>query len=377
MHSAILSLALVALGQAPDVSQKQVIDELIAKLGHRDYKVREQASKRLLEIGPVASDAIKAAQNSVDSEISDRCLKLYPMLWSVGLEKRLQAFVRSEGMKNSEELPLVKKWFDIVGDSKASRELYANMLRMNSSLVKTAEEHPERIPTILGDYAKSIYVRSGVATVVQPTGLTGEAEVSLFLFLGAIGDVRRFNLPGISSAHYYQFINSEWLSKSLSNESPIPETRVLFAKWLEKERYTTVMRRAIEIAAQHKLTECVAPLLKIAKDANTTPYVRATALLGLSRFGGKSTIKDLEPFFDDKIQIATVMVNNVRGNVQLRDVALGTALHLAGQSPKDFGFERESPNLGQLPPSYAYYAFSSDEKREAAHQKWREWAKAK
>lgn len=376
MQSAVLLLACLYVGQGADAVTKRQIDALIVQLGHREYRQRELAGKQLLEIGPAASEAIKAGQQSEDAEISERCRKLYPLIWTMGLEKRLKVFVGSEGTKNTEELPLAKKWLEIVGDSKSSREMYANMMRVNSTMLKAAEDQPAKLPTIVAEYAKSMYTRSGGSTAIKLTGMATEPEVSTFLFLGAIGEVRRLTLPGMTSIHYYQFLNAESLAKSLDEPATSKETRLLFSRWLEKERYTTVMRRSIEIAAEHKVNECAAPLIKIAKDANTTPYVRATALMGLVRFGDKKTINDLTPFLKDNLQIATVMVNNIRGSVQLRDVALGSAIQLSGQSLKDFGFERDLPRAGQLPPSYVYYAFSSDEKRAEAFKKWDEWAKS-
>jgi hypothetical protein len=59
----------------------------------------------------------------------------------------------------------------------------------------------------------------------------------------------------------------------------------------------------------------------------------------------------------------------------MRDVALAAAAQLAGQNPADFGFERRAP-AGLATVSYIYYAFTTDEKRAAAHAKWQEWAAA-
>ena len=58
----------------------------------------------------------------------------------------------------------------------------------------------------------------------------------------------------------------------------------------------------------------------------------------------------------------------------MRDVALGAAVQLAGEGLADFGFERRPPTALASLSSYTYYAFPSDEKRDAAHRKWKEWA---
>lgn len=375
-HTAILLLALLQAGQDPDPRQKKEIEALVERLGHRDYRVREQAGVRLLEIGPDASDAIKAGQLSADGEISERCRKLYPLLWTMGLDKRLRAFVQSPNLKDADELPFVKKWLEITGDTKASRELYANMARGHSRELKTAEEHPERIPALLGEFAKSIYVQSAGATAARASALASEPDVTFFLFLGAVGEVRRTSLPGVSSPHYYQFLNADWTTRSLGGDKPSKEVRLLYARWLEKERYTTVMRRAIEIARQHKVAECGPAVLKIAKDVNAIPYVRATALTGFAFIGSRENVKDLEPFLTDKVLVANVVRNNTRTSVQLRDVALVASILIAGQSPKDFGLEQDSAmRAGGGMITYSTHCFPDDDKREAGHQKWKEWSR--
>jgi hypothetical protein len=98
------------------------------------------------------------------------------------------------------------------------------------------------------------------------------------------------------------------------------------------------------------------------------------ALMGFAKIAGKDNLKDLEPFLKDATQLAAVVVvNGERGSVQMRDVALGAAILAAGLNLSDFGFERKPPS-GVSSVSYTYFAFGTDEKRDAAHAKWKEWA---
>lgn len=377
MTYAVLFLACLPAAPDPDVRLKKEIDALVQTLGHRDYKLREQAGRQLLEIGAPAAEAIKAGQASPDSEISDRCKKLYPQIWTLALEKRLVKFIKATGAKDSDDLPFAKTWLEIAGDATAGRELYANMVRAHADRLRDAEARPDRVPAILAEFAKGVYTKNlATGAVPRPGSAIGEPDVALFLFLGAVGDVRRTVTPGMSSTHATQFLNSEWLAKALGGDAPNKPARALFAKWLEKERYSIVMRRGMDLAAVHKVTECVPIILKIAADTNTTALVRATALLGFSRLGTKDNLKDLEPFLKDTGMVTTVGVaGGLRTTIQTRDVALGAALLMTGQSPKEFGFEREAPTATTM-TSYTYYGFSDDDKRDAAHAKWKEWAAA-
>jgi hypothetical protein len=95
--------------------------------------------------------------------------------------------------------------------------------------------------------------------------------------------------------------------------------------------------------------------------------------VGFFQLGTKDDLPALEPLLKSEVQIAAVQVNGERGTVQVRDVALGAAIALAGQDPLDFGFVRR-PLAATAFSSYAAFAFATDEQRAAAHQKWKEWA---
>ena len=91
-------------------------------------------------------------------------------------------------------------------------------------------------------------------------------------------------LPGTSSTYYYQFLNSAYLPGKFSDEP----MRKLYAAWLERERYSVVLRRAIDIGAQNGVKECDPTVLKIAADEGTIPIVRAMALLGFASWAPKT-----------------------------------------------------------------------------------------
>src|SRR5262245_2530985 len=378
MTSAILlAVALTAAAPPADADVKKRAELLVAQLGDPDYRDREKAAKELLTIGYAAKDAVLAGQRSADQEISDRCTKLYPAIWKHDLEKRVQRFLDEPAGPLPEDLPGAARWLKLAGDTNASRELYGEMVKAHPDPLLDVELHPERVPTAYLEHVRNVYTRImprpvGTTTTVRP-GPAVE-DVLLFLFLGAVGDVRTSVPPGTSTTYFYQFLNSANFAAKLSAGASGAPVRKLFAAWLEKERYPILLRRGMDVAAQNKVAECRATVLKIAADSRTVLYMRATALLGLAKLGTKDDLTELEPFLKDKTQIAIVRVNGEPWAIQMRDVALGAAVQLAGESLADFGFERRPPaNLVSV-TSYTYYAFHSDDKRDAAQQKWKEWA---
>jgi hypothetical protein len=211
---------------------------------------------------------------------------------------------------------------------------------------------------------------SGPAVRVGPP----DSDVLLFLFLGAAGDVRPVRQPGISSSYYSHLLSATYLTDELAADPPNVPFRKLYAGWLAKERYSIAVRRGIDVAVQHQVHECAPAILKIVADRGTLGSVRGTALSGFARIATKEDLPALAPLLEDEVQIVATVINGERATVQMRDVALAAAIHLTGQNPLDFGFERKLPAGAVLSASYIYYAFTSDEKRSAAHAKWKQWA---
>ena len=263
---------------------------LVARLGSPSYRDREAAARALLAIGYPAKDAVLAGQKSPDTEISDRCAKLYPVIWRADLEKRVRKFLDDPDGLVPADLPGAARWLKAAGDGKESRQLYATLVRAHPETLTDVELHPERLQQAYYDLLRDVHGRTGGRA--NPA----EADVLLFLFLGAAGDVRTAVQRGISSAYYYQFLNSAYLTTQFGADPPAVPVRKLYAAWLEKERYSIVLRRGIDLAAQHKVRECAPVALKIASDPTTLASLRATALLGFARLGTRDDVKELAPF---------------------------------------------------------------------------------
>jgi hypothetical protein len=369
-------LTALALG-APqaDGELKKRAEELVGHLGDPVYRDREKAARELLDIGYPARDAVLAGQRSADAEVSDRCKKLYPAIWRADLDRRVGRFLADPDGPIPDDLPGAARWLKTAGDGKESRLLYASVVRAHPELLLEVELNPDRLRPAYVVLARDVYDRVHGRPPTAAANRPGpdESEVLAFLFLGATGDVRPTVLAGPSSVYFTQFLTSPHLATALAADPPNVPVRRLFAAWLEKERYSVTLRRAIDLATQHKVRECAPAILKVGADPGTMPSVRATALLGFARLGTKDDLPALEPLLKSEVQIGTVVVNQERWTVQARDVALGAAVLLAGQDPADFGFARKPPNSPAFIGSYTAYAFESDEARAAAHQKWREW----
>lgn len=370
MLHAITFMAL-SLGAPPDAAVKKRAEALVARLGSPSYRDRELAARELIEIGFAVRDAVLAGQKSPDPEIRERCTQLYPVIWRADLERRVKRFLDAPDASIPDDLPGAARWVEVAGDGKESRRLYATMVRAHHEQLLEVDLHPARLADVYLDFLRGVRSHGASAGPGGRVG-PGDSDVLLFLFLGAVGETRPARRPGISSTSYSQFLSAPFLTAALSADPPDVPFRRLYAGWLAKERYSIAVRRGIDVAAQHKVHECAPAILKIVADRDTIASVRAAALMGFGRLGTKDDIPALDSLLKDDLQIAITSLRQ-RGTIQMRDVALAAAVHLAGQNPQDFGFERKIP-AGATSVSYIYCAFASDEKRAAAHAKWKEWA---
>jgi hypothetical protein len=369
-------LAALLAAAPPETDLKKRAEELVPHLGNPSFRDREQAARELLAIGYPAKDAVLAGQKSKDAEVSDRCLKLYPIIWRTDLERRVQKFLDAPDGAVPADLPGATKWFDVAGDGKESRHLYTAMVTAHPELLLQVELQPERLSELYTDFARDHYARTVArpASGTSPGALPNEADVLLFLFLGTAGDARSDVPRGVSPSHIYRFLNAPALLTRLGPDSTNEPVRRLYAAWLEKERYTLILRRSLDLAVMLKVKECAPAVAKIANDPRTVATVRATAMLGLGRLGTRDDVKELAPLLKDEAQVCQTVINKERATVQMRDVALAAAITLAGQNPNEFGFERLVPAGVNNNRSYVYCAFTSDDKRAAAHDKWAKWA---
>src|SRR5262245_32971183 len=203
-------LIALALAVPPDGEVKRRAEELVGRLGDHTYRDREKAARELLDIGYPAKDAVLAGQRSHDPEVSDRCKKLYPVIWRIDLEKRVRRFLDDPDGPIPDDLPGAARWLKIAGDGKESRRLYAEMVRAHPEPLLAVELHPERLLAVYRDFVRDIYTSAVGAPggVVAARRAPGESELLLFLFLGAAGDTRPATLAGMSSVYFTQFLTS-------------------------------------------------------------------------------------------------------------------------------------------------------------------------
>jgi hypothetical protein len=377
MFSATLLSAVLMSAVTGDAGtdRKRAFD-LISELGSPSFKAREKANTELAKLGGAAVDALREGVKNPDTEISERCRKLLPQAIEASLQAKIEQFLSKPNGPIPDDLPGLKRWMAIVGNTKDGKQLYGKVVKEHRLILLDIEQYPDEAPNRFQSFCQEIYNRHRFPNAPQTAlrNIASESELLVFLFLGSDLNCRQKNgtAPTVLMAHANVFLNSTYLPDSLSGPAASDATKKLFLSWLEIERYPILMRRGFTIASNANLREAVPIAIKVAADQTAAPAVRPYGLLVVSKLVKADDVKLLKTLLEDKTVVGRSAVNGAVKPVELRDIALGIAVQATGQNTADYGFDRLNPNLPAA-ISFSYYAMS-EEKREAAFKKWAEWS---
>jgi len=343
---------------------------LIRQLGDDSFRVREHASRQLIQMGRAAKPALLRGIADANAEIAERSRRLLPVAREADLKARIEAFTQDKDGKATHDLPGWARYQKLVGADAASRALFVEILDTNSALVEVAEEEPrllaERYTQRLQEIQMAMQRPSSGVNALRL------ADVAALLFVGTYGEEaktpNRNNVNVFVGNFFYQKVFRDALTGGTQNE-PV---RRLFLAWMDVRTDLTSLQQGLQVAIQCDLKAALPIARKMASAKETVPFMKGMALLAIGKLGGKEQIADLEPFLADETVLGNANFNNVMSSTQMRDVALAVGIHLSGQQPKDHGFEM----LQQQPLNFSYFynlGFADDAKRTAAHAKWKEW----
>jgi hypothetical protein len=383
-----ISCWLVLLGSAsaepkPLPSAEQVkAENLVHALGDHSYKVREQAGRDLLQMGRAAYPALQQGLMDENPEVRARCRRLWPIIFDIDLQARLDLFLADTEGKQTHDLPGWPRFRKLVGEDRSARELYAKMLRADGALMEQAENRPEVFSP------DRLVIR---ATQMQQLGnnpradakdIGGEGDYASILFLSSnpkfpSGQI----MPQQIGTIFYQPLMRQLLATGDHAEA----MRKLAIAWFERhiEESPNVIHQMSNLATQVGLKEVIPSALKVATNKQAPPFTRATALAIVGRVGSKEQIAAIEPLLAENTLVTNFMVrqggvgnggavnNQVRAS-QIGDVALAMTIHLSGQKPGDFGYDMTKTNPNALFSPH-YLGFVDDATRADARRKWKEW----
>jgi hypothetical protein len=352
--------------------------QLVKQLGDARFNVRDAAEKELMRLGLAAFEALKEGEKDTDLHVHERCRALQLIVSELMLQKQIEHFKNKES--GPEALIFAESFLKITGDTKEARELYAEAMIMHSQLLDDVWRDRKNGVQTLHAYCDLLAARIRFQQDIDSGSLIEStkraepikrADLLVFFFLSQELPAEK---DGSFSNYCYQVLRSRTLTEILSSNSPdaLPFKK-LFIAWINHEPQEYMVQRGLEVAAQAEMKELLPLALRIANDKSARIHYRAQVALLLCTLAAKENLKDIEPLLEDKTFVRTVNTNNTSGLLQMRDVALAVCIKLSGQKIADYDFDvMKSEDVGGL-KDIACCAFTTVEKREASHQKYKEF----
>ncbi len=358
--------------------------DLVRDLADPRFRVRDAAAKELMKIGRLAKPALIEGMKSADPEVWNRCSQLLPEVLAADLKARVDAFLADAQGKQKHDLPMMERYQKIVGKAAPARKLFAEMIKTNASLLEACELNPklagEKYALRAQELQQQIFGPRLVAR--SPNPKINTPDLAALFLIGADTEMSK----GIADNQFNPVSNFLWqqdFQQTIRTGELSPPFRKLFFAWAENRTDLNSISQSLQVIQNLAMNtnskddaefkkDGLEYAVKVMKMKNLQVWTRAQALTCVGRLGNKDHLPAFEALFDDKTQITNIQFNNVNISTQINDIALAMAVHLSGQSHKEYGFDALQAQANLL-WTYHYLGFSSDQKRTVAFKKYADW----
>lgn len=364
--------------------------ELVGQLGSDVFRDRDQASRKLAEMGRQALPALlEAARESDDAEVRMRCAVLLPRAEAEDMKAKVEVFLADADGKYDHDLPGWAKFRDLAGNDKSARELFAAMIKSpdNFEILIATRLPAEDIKRVVDARKRQMQFRMQqfVPTPNFQQRIPTFAEGAAVIFAECVAPDKEDGWNNGWSYHstniFSQTADAQQATRGQGKYGPA--FRKLSTKWVETRDGVAGIQYALQIAqqiglGQNELGKVYVKMLTV--EGPNAQWQRGQALGHVARTNGKEHLAAVTKVFDD----GTVLMQGGKqfGNqheVLLKDFALVVALHLTGQKPEDYGL-RQTPghfNNQFHTPTMMHFPedakSTTEDKRTAAFAKWKDW----
>lgn len=367
--------------QGQEASDVERVGRFIAALGSASYEEREEAFERLVAIGEPAMASLEEATLSPDIEVAHRARRAAERIRFLAFERRLGLYLEGKPVPGR---PLLGQalYEELCGDELDDREFFVAMLRSERDLALAFEIHPDRLPeTFRRRFEEVLGNVNSRAPLRSPPPIESIATLMLVLADPSIEHPRET----FAHSGWSLLANQVYFQSSL--ESPLrsgERLRAIVGEWILAPSATLDVSAKSRISIEQDLLQGIAFASKYAFDESILPSARPYALQTLAVLGGRDQAARILPLLDDDAICNSRFMadkdgNNVRMQIQMRDVALGWLLYLTEQDPKTYGyaqldavFERVKTDPANV-HSASNFWFASAADRAAALAKWEAW----
>jgi hypothetical protein len=365
INCTLIVLLLVCWLPEPSTAQalQQSAKELIAQLGDADPDLRTQAEAALIELGESATEAVEANLQSDDNEIRLRCKRLIVKIRTRAAQTKRTRFLEADIDDMSDggfrSWPTFR---NATSSSQSARRLFLSIDEQLNPLFQLINE--ETCPDLVRK-AKSM-------TLYAVEGQASTTMLSAFVLANIVEHERNpdLTMSNVKKNEALAFIQRPLFTNAWKDSESSREIQQLISFWLNSVRENEKLsRNEFQVIYTYELSGLVESLDSNWDEANSSDRLRwfDCAQNGLSTDElGIVTNK----FDDDSDIVSTFGLENPteKMEVQIRDLALLTAVRIAKQNPLDFGFVETVSNFDFS--STSLMGFDDNETRESAFKQF-------
>ncbi|MCH2370737.1 MAG: hypothetical protein MK324_09430 [Pirellulales bacterium] len=350
---------------------QEPITKLVDALSSRQFATRQRAMATLIQLGPAVVPELETAMSNGSRELRFRAQRVLDAVENNLYQLQLEAFMQSG--EQAAQLPGWHIFKELSGTTSTARRLFVLMCRAEPELMRSLDRPKTIISSQITNRCRELqqifrtYKRDSIQL----------GTVAALLFSGGLSDVEvdDTSVKTIYSVCNYNAFRNEMYKRNPNGTSQYRRTprssilRQLFAVWM-KHGQSWDAQMAFNLAMQYDIKQCLPRAIELVRAKNTPCHVAQIALVAITRFGTPANLPDLEVGINDKSFCGVQQrVGQKLHQTQLRDVAIAGALLIAGENPRDYGFDRISyTNTRQL--NYSTVGFASDEDRATTRKKY-------
>jgi len=365
---------------------------LARRLGSKDYKERDAASRELGKIGRAAVIALKEVRaTDPNPEVRLRTDILLPRAESEDLRARVFCFLADKDGKFDHKLPGWTKFRAVAGSDKTARELFTEVLRRSEyhTLLMAADMTAADLAGVLTAHYQALQHKQNFGNYVQPTA----AELAVLTFLECQypeKDVRLQGQMGLSVGNYLYQQDIQNAMRNGGGKYGAALQRIV-GRWMDTRDSAFGLQAAMNLAQNSQMKDHLKYAARLlASDDKTQPWAKANAAQQIVRKhatkDGKAEARKYAPMMlkglDDGALLTQVFVNNNPNQmigVNTQDYILAVLCQLTDQKPADYGLDTNPAGGNNIQNIAAYYFNTADkkkgaDKREAGIKKFKAWA---
>jgi RNA polymerase sigma factor (sigma-70 family) len=397
-------------GAAPAPRLIDSAAKLVEQLGSANFADREAAEKELRKLGLKAEAALKAGLKSDDPEIRARCAALLKEVRKDALTALAKNF--DPAAENPSGHPIWLRFKDIAGNTGASRELFARVIKKPEWLTRlaAATTSPEAAAEQYRGACVGVgrHFRSNMLVFFHIPVWPCDAadEVVYLLFLGSFAGTEKAQpeadpdkqlfTSGEGRLHFAKGLElGLWGTEIAPGPNKLYDTTAalpsgadrcfakLLASWLVRRTNEATLYCGFELAVRLRAADVLSAARAIAADEKREVGERCAALRAVAQFGAPADLPLFAALYDDDTVVIlppppTKHSPGPRSRrLQVRDHAVALALLLCAQDPFEYGFAyaKDRFRLTDGRPNIASYeaesfGFGNDEDaRTEAHKK--------